>query len=99
MGLMGHAVMAGGLVDGETFAQAPDVHVFSEEEQIPAGTFVMLSTGPGTTRWAITKDGQRILHVYMNRERSVWSRREGPVSVLGVQHTYNPRRVPQLSVA
>ncbi|RYG28709.1 hypothetical protein EON81_28040, partial [bacterium] len=65
MGLMGHAVMAGGLVDGETFAQAPDVHVFSEEEQIPAGTFVMLSTGPGTTRWAITKDGQRILHVYM----------------------------------
>lgn len=99
MNLAGHAVMAGGLVDGETFGQSPDVHVFSEEEQVPSGTFVLLSTGCGSSRWALTKDGQRILHVYMNRELPVWTRREGPVSVLGVQHTYVPRRMPQLAVA
>ena len=91
--------MAGGLVEGETYHQAPDIHVFSEEEHIPAGTFVLLSTGHGTSRWALTKDGQRVFHVYMNREFPVWSRREGPVSVLGVQHTYNPRRAAPLAVA
>lgn len=99
MNLKGHAVMASGLVEGDTFLEAPDVHVFDENEQVPAGTFVLLSTGQGSPRWGMTKDGQRILHVYMNRERPVWSRREGPVSVLGVQHTYNPRRTPQLAVA
>ncbi len=99
MSLAGYAVMAGGLVDGETFGEAPDIHVFAEEEQIPGGTFVLLATGFGTPRWALTKDGQRIFHVYMNRERPLWSRREGPVSLLGVQHTYNPRRAQGLVLA
>ena len=99
MSLAGHAVIAGGLVGGETFEEAPDVHVFREQEQIPGGTFVLLSTGHGNPCWALTKDGQRIFHVYMNRDRPVWSRREGPVSLLGVQHTYIPRRAQQLVLA
>ena len=68
-----------------------EVHVFSQDDLVPAGAFVMLASGHGSSKWGRTKDGQMVLSVFMNRERPVWSSREGPLSVLGVQHTYVPR--------
>ena len=87
--LRGHAVLA---------CDAPErLHVFGDRETIPAGTFVMLTTGPGTSRWAVTKDGQRIYHVYMGRERALWAEAPGPISVMAVQHTFSPRREVSLA--
>ncbi len=89
--LAGHAVASAG-------GDGAEVHVFGEDDLVPAGAFVMLASGHGLSRWGRTRDGQMVLSVFMGREGPVWSLREGPLSVLGVQHTYAPRRDAALAV-
>ena len=88
LNLRGHAVISESVVCD---TQGPAIHVFSDEELIPAGMYVLLVSGHGTSRWGKTKDGQMVYHVYMNRSFPVWNESDGPVHILNVQHSYTAR--------
>jgi hypothetical protein len=87
--LRGHAVLSESAVDQQNFDCAG--HLFSEEESIAPGLFVMLSSGQGEPHWGRTKDGATVYHTYMGRNRSIWNHHAGPIHVLSVQHTYIDR--------
>jgi len=66
-------------------------HVFCEEERIPPGMYVVLSSGVGEPRWTKTKEGQMVYYAYMGRRTAVWDRCSGPIHVLSTQHTFATR--------
>lgn len=86
LALRGHAV-----ISEATMTERKAMHLFDDDEELSTGAYVLLSTGHGRTRWGRTRDGQKVLHVYMNREACAW-RESGPISVLSVQHTYAAER-------
>lgn len=65
--------------------------VFRDEEHIPPGLYVLLTTGSGMPHWTRTKDGQYLYHAYMGRKSPVWSRLEGPLHLLSPNHSYVER--------
>ncbi len=87
--LRGHAVFSETAISGGDIHNAG--HIFSEEESIGPGLFVMLSTGCGEPHWGRTKDGAYVFHTYMDRTSPVWQHCSAPFHVLGVQHTYIDR--------
>ncbi len=87
--LRGHAIV------GEEAIQQPgssSVHLFSEDVWISPGQYVLLYTGSGHQRWGRTKDGAHAYFAYANRRTSVWANSEGPIHILGTQHTFTERR-------
>lgn len=86
--LKGHVIMSDSMVQG---SNEPLWHVFSDEEAVPAGLYVLLSSGSGQPHWARTKDGAHVYHTYMNRTDSVWNHAQLPLHVLAQQHSYSVR--------
>lgn len=84
--LRGHALIAEASIE-----TGGAIHLFTDNEELSTGAYVLLSTGAGTTRWGRTRDGQKILNVYMNRAECIWSQ-EGTLAVLAVQHTFSNAR-------
>lgn len=92
--LRGHVVMAErAIVRGDLFDAA---HVFTEDESIPAGLYVLLSTGSGRPHWGKTKDGAHVYHAYAGRMSPLWFDSEGPIYVLSPCHSYVERGEPLL---
>lgn len=67
-------------------------HVFTENEQVPPGAFVLLHTGEGTPSITRCRDGI-IYRAYMNRPDCVWSPCPGAIHVMAPHHTFQDRRV------
>jgi hypothetical protein len=87
--LRGHLVMSQSALEGAELASV--AHVFSDDALIPAGMYVVLSSGVGDPRWTKTKEGQLVYYAFMGRRYSVWDRCSGPIHVLGTQHTFAER--------
>jgi hypothetical protein len=88
--LKGHVVMSDhAMTTGDLIAGS---YAFCDEMLIPPGTFVLLSTGVGESRWLRTKDGAMVFYAYMNRRASMWTQYQGPVHLLSLQHTYTGRK-------
>ncbi len=79
-------------------ANSAALHLFGDDTHVVPGAFVMLHTGLGASRWNVTRDGSRVYHAYMNRDVSVWHAIQGPLHVLGIQHTYTERATPALTL-
>lgn len=94
--LRGHAVLAESLLDGRDQGA---MHLFAEDEVVPAGKFVLLFTGPGEPRWARTRDGQLVYHAYMGRREAVWQGVEGAIQLLQPQHRYIDRPAADFALA
>lgn len=75
---------------------SPAMHLFSDDTHVVPGAFVMLHTGEGVPRWNVTRDGSRVYHAYMNRDSGLWGAIQGPLHVLGIQHSYVERTTPAL---
>jgi hypothetical protein len=92
--LRGHAVISeSSLLHGDIGLAS---HAFSDEIQVPAGQYVILFSGTGISRWARTKDGHMIYHVYIGRKSPVWSTATLPIHLLTPQHSYTERPEPTL---
>lgn len=87
--LRGHVVMSDCAIEGNSLASHS--HVFADDALIPAGMYVLLSTGFGESRWARTKDGQMIYYAYMGRSGPVWDECPGAIHLLAPQHTFVER--------
>ncbi|MFN8219574.1 MAG: hypothetical protein U0S12_05515 [Fimbriimonadales bacterium] len=66
-------------------------HVFSDEVHIAPGMYVLLLSGCGESKWTRTKEGMHVYQTYMNQDRPVWSRLEGPLHIMHAHHTYVER--------
>lgn len=87
--LRGYVVMAErAIVEADLCHSA---HVFGDEEHVPAGLYVLLSTGCGIPHWGRTKDGAHVYHAYAGRHESIWSHCPGPIHVLSPCHSYIER--------
>jgi hypothetical protein len=87
--LRGHVVMSECAVEAGSLGHY--AHVFSDDVVVPAGMYVLLSTGAGECRWARTRDGQMIYYGYMHRTTSLWETCPGPVHILAPHHTFVER--------
>ena len=87
--LRGHVVLAErAILRGDLCESA---HVFTDDESIPAGLYVLLSTGEGLPHWGKTKDGAHVYHAYAGRSSTLWADCDGPVHVLSPSHSYVER--------
>jgi len=90
------ARLRGHILLSETAIESGDLerwaYVIPDDEMIPAGLYVLVSTGAGVSHWARTKDGAHVYHAYMDRSASVWSRSEGPVHLSSLQQSFCGRR-------
>lgn len=86
VGLKGHIVMANEVLTCSAGAAA--MHVFVDDIDVMPGQYVLLRSCPGSARWTVTKEGQRVHNSYMDRLNPVWARFEGPFHILAPQHTY-----------
>lgn len=87
--LRGHVVMSEcAMTDGNLGQYG---HVFCDDTLVPAGMYVLLSTGHGEPRWAKTRDGQMIYYCYMGRSAPLWDTCQGGVHILAPQHTFVER--------
>ena len=87
--LRGHILISDSTIEGSSTS----IHVLSDDVMIPGGTYVLVTTGIGESRWAKTKDGALVYYTFMNRENPVWPSEFGPVHVLGIQHSYAERPI------
>lgn len=94
--LRGHAVFAEGAInDGPNSAAW---HVFSEDEHIMPGQYVLLRTCPVARHWTTTTEGQRVYHTSMGRLSSVWQHVPGSIHLLAPQHSFCERPVEAILV-
>ena len=87
--LKGHLIMSGAVLAAN--GQGDALHAFTDDALIPAGMYVILTTGTGVPRWGRTKDGGLLYFAYMGRPAPVWSE-YGPVHILHTHHTFTERR-------
>jgi hypothetical protein len=95
------AILRGHILVAESALMRDDLslaYAFQDEEAIPAGLYVMLSSGRGLSRWGRTKDGAHVYHAYMGRSCPLWAQCEGPIHLLGTQHSYLERCEPVLLI-
>jgi hypothetical protein len=91
--LRGHVVLAETAIERGELARA--AHLFADDEHVPAGLYVMLSTAQGMPHWGRTKDGAHVYHAYAGRTDPLWSE-PGPLHILAPGHTYCERLEPML---
>lgn len=87
--LRGYVVMSESMIESHDACEY--MHLFRDDEAIPTGMYVMLSTGKGQPGWRRTRDGALVFHTYMNKEMSVWEDAACPFHVLAPQHAYAAR--------
>lgn len=85
--LRGHILIA----DATISTPNGSSHVFAEDVIVPGGTYVLVTTGIGESRWAKTKDGALVFYTFMNRPAPIWTADLGPVHILAIQHSYTER--------
>lgn len=89
--LRGHAVV--GEVALDPHGAAESVHLFSDDVDIHPSMYVLLRTGAGDAHWTRTRDGSLVYCAYMHRANGgVWDLYNGPIHILGPQHSYALRR-------
>lgn len=94
--LKGHAVVSeSALVPGKAGSA---VHLFTDDEVIMPGQFVLLRTCMGSSHWTLTTEGQRVYYTHMDRIGPVWNHHSGPLHVLAPQHSYCERSVEAILV-
>jgi hypothetical protein len=84
--LRGHMVAAEAAF-GPGSAHRELISVFSQDEVIPPGAYVMLVTGEGQDSWGRSGDGSPVYYAFWNRKYSAWDQETGPIHVLGVLHS------------
>ncbi|MBS1723171.1 MAG: hypothetical protein JSS66_09500 [Armatimonadetes bacterium] len=94
--LRGHAVVADTVLTDPN--ASPAIHLFSDDEFIFPGQYVLLRTCPGGAHWTMTSEGHRVFHTSMGRLGPVWDKVSGPIHVLAPQHTYCERTAEVLAV-
>ncbi len=87
--LRGHALVADSAIASGSLADS--AYVFTDDEHIPAGLYVLLSTGAGFAQWARTKDGAHVYRAYVGKSRALWADCSGPIHLLCPQHTFAER--------
>lgn len=94
--LRGHA-----LVQDSTIKQ-PDcrgnVHIFTDDEHIGTGAYVLLQSGFGEPRWSRSKDGTVIYITFANSSEPLWNPDLGTLHLLNVQHTYAATRTRPVGI-
>lgn len=87
--LRGHILMSEDAIEGADLSNA--AHVLKDDEYIPPGLFVLLSTGTGLPHWGKTKDGTYVYHTYMGLSRPFWNTHTGAIHILCPHHSYCER--------
>lgn len=87
--LKGHALLAS-CAEGSC-AWGSTAHVFTEDVELPAGTFVWVVTGEASSGWSRTRDGHHVYRTSLHRDESVWSDEYCVLHLLAPQHTFCPR--------
>jgi hypothetical protein len=87
--LRGHVVVSDGAISRGDLCRA--AHVFMDDESIPAGLYVLLTTGRGTPHWSRTKDGAHVFHAYAGRDVPLWPQGEGAIHLLNPCHSFVER--------
>lgn len=92
--LRGHAV-----VSEEALAPSREgsLFLFTDEEWIGPGAFILLFSGTGISRWSRTKDGAPVFITYMGATRVAWSQ-AGAIHILHMGHSYVERKTVPLSL-
>lgn len=72
------------------------IHIFTEQEWIMPGQFLMLCTGFGESKWVRSQDQSLLLQVFMGRTENVWPASVGPIHVLATKHSFIERPVAQV---
>lgn len=94
--LRGHVLMSEAFLHG----LCPVAYVaLTEQETIGPGHFVVVGTGTGHTRWTVMDEGRYALRLFLGRTEPLWSEFAGPIHILNVQHSYEERDVPHLTVS
>lgn len=94
--LRGHALLSESSIgdpDGH-----PEIHVITEDMDIPAGHHCVVRTGIGACRWCHKHEGFHIYHAFLGRTSPVWHRFPGAVHILAPTHTYSGRTGESLLV-
>lgn len=86
--LRGHAIVAECSLDSDS---GPRMYVFSDDESIGPGMYVVLRTGLTTRRWCRDSNGYSTYYTCMGCTAPVWSECEGELYVLAPQHIYSPK--------
>ncbi len=88
--LKGHLLLADSAMEGAPLDST--AHLFTEAEFVPAGMFILLTSGVGEPKWTKTKEQQLVYYSFMNRTSSVWERLPGAIHLLNLQFTHQERR-------
>ncbi|MBX3117734.1 MAG: hypothetical protein KF784_01615 [Fimbriimonadaceae bacterium] len=87
--LRGHILMSEDAIEGCGLSDS--AHVIREDEYIPPGLFVLVSTGKGTPHWGKTKDGAYVYHTYLGMAAPFWNGHQGTIHILAPHHSYCER--------
>lgn len=92
--LRGHAIVSEEALapsrGGATF-------LFTDEEWIGPGAFVLLFSGSGIPRWSRTKDGAPVFITYMGVARPAWTNSD-TIHILHLGHSYVERKTAPLTL-
>ncbi len=89
--LRGHAIV--GEIALHPSATGESVHLFADDVDVQPGMYVLLRSGVGEPHWTRTRDGSTVYCAYMRRSKGgVWDLYNGPIHVLGPQHSFVMRR-------
>ena len=67
------------------------LHIFNDDVFVPAGAFVLLSSGIGEARWSKTKENQLLYTSFLGCEEPFWSAMKGGFHLLRSQHVFTER--------
>ena len=87
--LRGHVLLSERAVGSGDLTSA--AHVFQDDVQVPAGLYVLLTTGCGSPHWSRTRDGMYVYQCFMGQDSAFWQNLAGPVHVMGPLHTFAER--------
>lgn len=87
--LKGHMILSESVYNDPRLE--PYLHLFTDDQYISPGLFVLLTTGHGEPHWSKTRDGAHVYRTFMGREVPVWETARCPIHVLAAQHSFVQR--------
>ncbi len=87
--LRGHILMSECALDDGSVEES--LQVLKDDEYVPPGLFVLVSTGSGMPHWGKTKDGTYVFHTYLGMARPFWNNCPGAIHILCPHHSYCER--------
>ncbi len=91
MKLRGHVIMSDAYLNHYALN---GLCVFTDEELIHPGAFVLVYSGTGINRWGKTKQGALVYICFAGSHQPIWQSAPGPIHILSTQHTYEERTSP-----